>query len=193
VEEQPKKKQVMRFNDEELLLIKGVFSENEDLLKVIRKVFYQMPLNAVDLSLLQVTFKEKEGLKKVLRKVLLPTLSPDVPLQQNIDLWLLVKVKELPVSEASVHIKSIKIWIDYMNQQLKVIESGKYIKKPKISFNELTNIKNKTDWDLFANMLARNTIVNHVEQQLQQLLMLAGLKNETPEQTIERLHKDSAK
>jgi hypothetical protein len=187
------KKQTMRYSQDELLLIKGVFAENDELLKTIRKVMYQMPLNAVDLSRIEVTFKGKEGLLKVVRKLFLPELSADVPFQQNIDLWQLIKLKELIVEEAAIHLDSIQIWIDYMEQQLKVLETGKAIKKPKISFKGLTVLKDKTSWQKFAEMLARNTIVNHVEQCLQQLLILAGLKEESPEQTIERLTKDSSK
>lgn len=37
--EQPKKKQVMAYSDEELALIKSTFKGNEKLLKLLRKVF----------------------------------------------------------------------------------------------------------------------------------------------------------
>jgi hypothetical protein len=185
--------QKMRYSDKELLLIKGVFSENEDLFKSMRKIFYQMPLTAIDLGRFQVSLKSKE-LLAILRKMFLPILDSELPLQQNIDLMMTIKLNEMPVSEGAVHLKSIKIWIDYMNQQLKVIESGKYaVKSPKINFNKLTDLKDKTDWDMYTDVLARNTIINHTEQCLRQLLILAGKKDETPEQTVERLSKDSNK
>ena len=187
------RKQTMRYSQDELTLIKGVFAENDDLLKSIRKVFYQMQLSAVDLSMLSLAFKGKENIHKIMRKLFLPTLDADVPFQQNIDLWMLMKLKELPVEEASVHIDSIKTWIEYMDGQLKNIESGKYNKKTKISFKKLSDIKDKPAYEKYADMLARNTIVNHVEQCLAQLLLLAGLKEETPDQTIARLQKDSNK
>lgn len=193
MEEVKKKRQVMRYSDQELQLIKGVFAENDELLKSIRKVFYQMPLTAVDLSRLSITFNGKEGVQKVLRKTLLPTIDAEMPLQQNIDLWLTMKLKEMMVEEASVHLDSVNTWIKYIDQQLKVIESGKYSKKPTIRFKDLENIKDKPAYEKFADMLARNTIVNHVEQQLKQLEILGGLKEESPEQTIERLSKDSSK
>ena len=188
------KKQTMRFSQEDLGLIKGVFAENEELLKTIRKVFYQMPLNAVDLGRLNLTFKGKPALQKVFRKTFLPEIEAELPLQQNFDLWLTLKLKDLPTEEGAVHIKSVGLWIDYIEQQLKLIESGKYqVTKPKISFTGLSKIKDKVSWELFADMLARNTIINHTEQQLRQLELLAGSKEETPEQTIERLSKDSSK
>lgn len=187
------KKQVMRFSDEELQLIKGVFSENDDLLKSIRKVFYQIPLTAVDLSRLSVTFNGKEGLQKLLRKTFLPQLDAEMPFAQQIDLWMTIKLKDMMVEEAAVHLESIQTWINYIDQQLKIIEKGKYKSKPKITIRGLTDIKDKTSRQMFADMLARNTVVNHVETQLMQLFLLAGKKEETTEDTMLRLSKDSAK
>jgi hypothetical protein len=192
-EETPKKKQTMRYSEEELQLIKSVFAENDELLKAIRKVFYQLPLTALDLSLLSIAFAGKEEVKKILRKTYLPEITGDLPIQQNFDLWLTLHLKDMPVAEAAIHIKSVKIWIDYIEQQLKVIEKGNYGKKQKIVFNKLVDIKDKVDWDMYADMLARNTIINHTEQQLRQLQILAGLKTETTEETIERISKDSNK
>jgi len=186
----PKPKQVMRFSNKELITIKGVFAENDELLRTIRKVFYQMPLNAIDLSALEVTFKNKPELNRIMRKCFLPEIEADVPFQQQIDLWMTIRLKEMIVDEASVHLDSIQIWIDYIGQQLEVLKGGK---RPKISFKELSNIKEDIPTAKFAKMLARNTIINHVEQQLNQLLVLAGMKTETPEETVERLQKDSNK
>jgi len=138
MEEPKKKKQKMRFSEQELITIKGVFAENDDLLKTMRKVFYQMPLNAADLSILQITFKNKPELHKVMRKCFLPEIVADVPFQQQIDLWMTISLKEMMVGEAAVHLDSIQIWIDYMEQQLEVLKGGK---KQKIDFKGLTDIK----------------------------------------------------
>jgi hypothetical protein len=144
--------------------------------------------------MLSVNFNKKDALHKVFRKLFLPQIETDVPLQQNFDLWMTIKLKELEVGQASVHLKSIQLWIDYIDQQLKLIEKGKFqVKKPKISFKGLTKLDDKIDQEMFAEVLARNTIINHTEQCLQQLLLLAGRKEESPEETVERLSKDSAK
>jgi hypothetical protein len=42
-------------------------------------------------------------------------------------------------------------------------------------------------------LTARNTFINHVDQQLIQIKFLAGQTDETVEQTKERLSKDSSK
>ena len=45
----------------------------------------------------------------------------------------------------------------------------------------------------YVNLTVRNTLIIHVEQQLDQIRMLAGKKDETPEETIKRLQMDSTK
>ena len=42
-------------------------------------------------------------------------------------------------------------------------------------------------------ILARNRLILHIEQQLQQISILAQIKDETPEERVERLKKDSSK
>lgn len=44
-----------------------------------------------------------------------------------------------------------------------------------------------------VNIKARNTVIQHIEMCLSQLKILAGQKEETVEQTKERLKKDSSK
>lgn len=104
----------MRFSTEELAQIKALYSNNEEALKLLRKVF-------------------------------LPEISPNAPLGQNIDLWMTFKVEDLSAEEALINLK------------------------------------------------ARNTLISHLEACLLQLSLLAGAKDETPEQTLERLKKNSTK
>ena len=113
------KKQTMRYTNEELRLIKNTFSENDDLLKRIRKVMLQMPLDAVDLSALEL-IKKKEVLA-VLRKTFLPTLDADAPINQQLDLWMTVQIIDKTPDEASPHIQARKKLIDYLDQQLCVL------------------------------------------------------------------------
>lgn len=104
----------MRFTDSELALVKGTFAENEELLKLMRKVF-------------------------------LPELDPSAPIQQMIDLYM-----TLPT-------------------------------------------ENQTPDEIAINLKARNILIAHLEMQLGQLRTLAGMKNESVEQTQERLQKNSNK
>ena len=97
-----KKKQIMRYSDEEMQVIK-VFSENDELAKAIRKLMLQMPLSALDLSVLQVC-KSKE-LMAVVKKTFLPTLDGNAPIHQVVDLWITLKIDDKHPDYAIHHIK----------------------------------------------------------------------------------------
>lgn len=198
MENKPKTKQKMRFSDEELQLIKNTFADNDDLLKVLRKVFLQMDLTTNDMELLRVMILNKPDLLKVLRKNFLPELEQDVPIGQQIDLWLTIGLKDMIPEIAVMHLKSIQIWKDYLEQQFEALDKEEFfLFNKKITLRELSGIKIKDDYkydtDIYIDMLARNTIINSVEQGLMQLLILAGKKDETVEELKNRLAKDSAK
>jgi hypothetical protein len=188
---QPKKRQTMRLSDSELELIRGTFKDNDDIIKTLRKVFLQMPLSAVDLSMLSIV-KGKE-LHKVLRKLFLPELEWDIPINQQIDLFLTVQLRDMIPEIGAIHIKSVKRWIDYTEQQLNVLKNGNFQDKQKIQLKDFEDL-DTTDLEIYMNMLARNTIISQTEAQLNQLWILSNQKpDEKPEETIKRLLADSSK
>jgi hypothetical protein len=185
-----KKRQTMRLSDEERDLIRGQFSE-DSILMALRKVFYQMPLSAVDLSLLSL-IKGKE-MFKLIRKMFLPTIDADVPILQQVDFYMTVGLKEMLPEVGAIHIQAIKRLVDYIDQQLKVLETGKFQDKQKIQFTEFEDLE-KLPNDIYKDMLARNTIINQVEGQLNQLYVFSNaVKDETPEETVKRLTTNSNK
>lgn len=190
--QEQKREQTMRYSNQELQIIKNTFAENDDLLKTIRKVMLQMPLNAVDLSRLEL-IKKKEVLA-ILRKTFLPTLDADAPINQQLDLWMTVQIVDKTSDEAYPHLKAREMVIDYIDQQLYMLEEGCKVPygKEKIKFSKLVNLE-RVDTKVYIDMITRNTIVNHIEMQLMMLKILGGLKDETLEETQERLKKDSAK
>lgn len=183
-----KKEQKMRYNDEELSTIKDLFAENDDLLRVLRKVFLQMPLNAIDLALAEVFKTPKTS--AVLRKAFLPALDPEAPINQITDLWFNVDIASRTPEEAMWHLKARRYVINYLNQQLESL-GGK--SKQEIRFEDLVSGEGKDVVDIYSRVIARNDIIKQVEGTLNVFKILAGFKNETLEQTQERLRKDSSK
>ncbi len=104
----------------------------------------QMRITPQEMSILQGTFKDNEALLRLMRKLFLPELDPTVPLGQNMDLWMTLKVEDLPPEQAIINIK------------------------------------------------ARNSLIQHLDQVLQMIKVLAE-RDETPEDAIMRLKKDSSK
>lgn len=105
----------------------------------------EMRISDTEMNLLKNTFGGNDELVKLLRKIFLPELSADAPIGQNLDLWMTVKIEDLTPEQALINLK------------------------------------------------ARNTVIQHLEMCLQQIKVLAGLKDESVEQTKERLKKDSSK
>ena len=104
-----------------------------------------MRISDEELSLLKATFSENDKLLKLLRKLFLPEITADAPIGQNIDLWMTI------------------------------------------------NLENKTPEQAIIDLKARNSLIGHIESQLVQIKMLAGMKDETVEETKARLKQDSSK
>lgn len=105
----------------------------------------QMRISADEVSIIRNTFGGNEELLKLMRKIFLPELDSNAPLGQNIDLWMTVKIDELTNEQAIVNLK------------------------------------------------ARNTVISHIEMQLQVLSHLANTESPSPEEQLMRLKKDSTK
>lgn len=175
--------QKMRISDEELSVIKNTFAENDELLQVIRKAMLELaPVGDEKASL-----KLGPEVHGVLRKMLLPEIDGTTPLGQTIDLWMTVQISDKPPDMAHLLLKSRQMLIDRIEAGLKNLGDWKVSSR----YTEFT-LTDDPDHD-YAVLIARNTYLNHVEQQLIQLRILAGQKDETVEQTKARLAMDSAK
>lgn len=180
----------MRFDDGELIAIKNVFADNEELAKVVRRVFLQSEMSVEDYTIITKTFKTDE-LKALITKFFKPEIIGDEHFHQIVDLWLTIDTKEKPPEQVIPTIKARGILIKYITQQIERLFN--LTSTETISLKELINFEGKDDYDMFINLLARNTIVQHVEQMLSQIVLLAGQKSETVEQTKARLQKNSTK
>lgn len=184
---QPRK---IRYTDHELSVIKNTFSDNDDVIRVIRKLFLQKSWDIIDKNTLIALRKNRE-LLGIIRKTFLPELDANAPLHQMIDLWMTVDLKEKPVELCELNILSREKLIKYIEQQLSYLESETPEKIKFDSFIKMgvkANIKNT-----ITNIMMRNTLIAHVEQMIQQFILLAGTKEESVEDTKERLYRDSTK
>lgn len=180
-------KQKLRYNDIELSVIKGTFAENDDLLFAIRKFFIQQKL---DISEQAMILNLSEETKAVLRKTFLPEIDGNAPMFQMVDWFTSVETKDRDIEKANIEMEVRRLVVDYFGQQLGRI-GGK--EKEEIEFKNLNFSKEKDSRQNFIELSARNMILNQIDFQLQQLLTLAGMKNETIEQTKKKLEKDSSR
>lgn len=78
----------------------------------------QMRITDAELSLINNTFAGNDPLLKLLRKIFLPELDPKAPLGQNIDLWMTLKIDDMPMEQALVNLKARNTVISHIDQQL---------------------------------------------------------------------------
>lgn len=177
------KEQQMRISDEEISVLKTTFAENDALLKSVRKAMLGLPMKTDEAKYLAELFKSEE-LKRVVRKMFLPEIDGDAPLGQILDLWMTVSIVDKMPDIALMQLESRELLIQQLEAGLQNLEKGE-----EINLTSFTVMKDEeTD---YINIITRNTLINHVDQQLIQIKILAGRKEESVEDTKKRLQKDS--
>lgn len=191
MENKPKKPQTMRYSDDELRMIKLNFAENESLLLLMRKAMFQFPMTVEERELLANQFSSEE-INKLMRKTFLPEIQENIPIGQSIDLWMTVEMRDKDPQRVMVDLLVRKRLIERLETGLECLKGVVPVDfDPIVKYSP--NIVMSESFDEYVKVNSRNTYISHIEQQLIQLKLLAGLKDETIEESKERLKKDSAK
>lgn len=82
----------------------------------------QMRITPTELGILKSTFKGNEELVRLMRKIFLPELDPYVPINQNLDLWMTVKVDDMTLEQALINLKARNSLIAHLDQCLNTIK-----------------------------------------------------------------------
>lgn len=173
--------QKMRYTEKELGIIKSLFAENDEAIFALRKKMLGVELSEVETNLTNYN----EDSMELLSKTFNPQIDPEAPVHQVIDLWMTVDVKDKTPEQAGINLQARELVLDYITKRL----AGKKTFK----LDSLIYSSKNDDRQNLVNMTARNTILGHIEQQLQQLQFLAGQKDETVEDLMKRLEQDSSK
>lgn len=179
----------MRYSDAELSLIKNTFAEQEELLVLLRKFLLQGNLTASELSYLK-SYTDSPAVIKVLKKAICPVMDKQAPAFQTVDLFSNIAVDTIPTEHANLIIKSRQLAVQYLNERFDEL-AGEKVEDP-IMFDELiTGVEEAAVAHL--NLVTRNFILSHVDSQLfNSVLVMAGTKDEDPEEQKRRLTQDSA-
>lgn len=176
-----------RLSEGDMRLIKTTFKDNDDCLKAIRKVFLQMNLSDTDLRLL-APITTSEEMQRILRVFLLPELDGDVGLGLNMDLWMTVAISEKQSPDVFLELSARNKLLDYLEDGFKRLKEPNQQGTTKITAFNPIKVPAGVD-----DVIARNTLITHIEQKLVMLKMWAAQKEETPEEEKERIAKDSTK
>lgn len=188
--EQQNKQPLMRYNEQELALIKSIFDENLDILFALRKVFLHADLSDADENILKLITENKQAVK-LIEKTYLPRIELDCPFGQTIDLWLAIEVVDNDPEATTLSLKVREKLISYIDTGLKRLTS--FDKKPKLNILNFSPNFDVSDEERYIELQARNALIKHTEVQLQQLIALSKMKRETLAELEARMKKDSTK
>lgn len=188
-----KKQNIRRVSDEMINAFKSVFAENFELVIAIRKSLLQLTLTDFDKSLIANNLHSNDNLYRIVSDVFNPQLRGDEPLNQVVDLWATIDTKNENSEFVGLQISSRATVIKYIQEQLDVLFNKSSEQTIVLSSLLPTENKDSSIEDVHAKLYARNEILKHIETQLTQLYLLAGMKGETIEQTQKRLMSNSTK
>jgi len=179
----------LNINEQEIELIKKTFCENEYLLKVIRALFLNLGVTDEEKAMIKATFSDKE-LLALMHKKFYPQLDREANIGSTMDVWMGVEQMVFGKSVGEIYQA-----INYKDEALKMTKKALALlenpdgEKIDVTFDPSLSVKD----DYQIKLLARNQFIKHVESQLVFLMVIAGKKDETTEQTKTRLTRNSTK
>src|SRR6056297_325870 len=111
-------KQTSRYTNEQLQIIKNTFADRHEALFALRKYMLCLDLDFEEQKIIDSFNKE---VWDVLRIGFLPEINGEMPLKQEVDLWMLANISEMTVEQAHPHIMAR----EFMEKYLKGVLSGK--------------------------------------------------------------------
>lgn len=156
----------------------SVFLNADDLILTLRNLFFGFELSEGEWAMIERIKSPK--VLAVLRKFFYWTLQKDIPVGQNMDLWMTNDILGA-TAETFEQVWDVKeILLEMIDKSLARIESrGKGV--------DLTPKKD------FTFMTARNGYIGHTSNVFRDIVMNAHRKKETMAEVMERLKKDSVR
>lgn len=187
--------QLMRYNPRELSTIANTFNrENMELIMSIRKFFLQGDLREEDVRLLTDFAKNKDA-TNVMYKTILPDSDPEAPFGQIVDLWASVQTRERGPEQVMLDLKERYKTIKYLQERFERLGQMPQddIQRGDILLKSLVYDGKKSPETAYIDIQCRNTIINHIEMQIQQLITLAERTPKSEKDIEEKYFADSSK
>jgi hypothetical protein len=182
------KEQKLMYSGKEISIIKAHFSENEELLIAIRKLFFGIDITGQEKESIKSTFSNPETVE-VFRKKVYGLNNYDTPVGQLSDFWLGAETQVFGASRDTIYqaVESKKLVLDMFTKAFNLLAN------PDGEKVEIATFMSLSADPLQVGLIARNLYMKAIETSLLTLKSIAGQKTETLEQTVKRLQKDSAK
>lgn len=174
-----------------------VFKDNEKLLKLLRKVFFQMEFTSDEQVLLGKVLQGNQVLYDAMSKIFKPEISVDAPIGNMPSRWIDKKYSDLLASEAKILVLARQDSIKFVENGLKRIEnlkeggSGAPIEQV-IDIYLSRDYSNEKDADVKRAICAwQDSFLLLESMGILQIQLLSNMRDETPEEREKRLKKDS--
>lgn len=173
------KEQTMRVSKDEVALVKQFLESREDATIVLRNHFLQLEVTADEQEYLNSL---SPALRDVLKKMMMPSLTRDVPLDQEASMYSrLTTISQVTPDVGLIHIQANDILTSYLKQEFKNLEEGNIERT--IILDDLPNELGVTQNEQrVINMMAYNLIIPIVEGRIKSLIQLIAPPELTEEQ-----------
>lgn len=178
----------MLTNDMEIETLKKAFAENDELLISMRALLLGFPIKKSEADVIEATFKDK-NVREAFRKKLYPIISPTSLIGQGGDYWYGTDTEIIGRDPETIGqiVNSKRSVLLMLEAAMNLLVNPSSSKKISLEFAP-------TGDDPFQiELLARNKYISAVGTALSMIKAVAGLKNESVEQTKKRLMSDSSK
>lgn len=182
------KKQLPSANEQDISLLQSLFANNERLLKLIRTALFGLPLSVSEKETLRGLFANKE-LVRIFKRRFMPSFDDvDVPIGQTLDLWAGVEIRGISKDAIYQAVHARQKLIDMTARGIeRLIDPS--TEPVDLKYNPVINFSD----DLHITLIARNSYLSNVENQLGLIKLIAEQKVETVDETKKRLAKNSSK
>lgn len=177
-----------RVKTKDQLVIEEHFKDNEALLKVMRRLFFGMPLLEDEKANIKKVFKDKT-LFDLMRRRFLPHFTDDMPIGNAVDVWL--GAEEMVFGK---HPTEMMQAVQYKHQGIEMVKKAlALLQDPDGEKVQLEYLPMMYPGDeLYINLLARNMFIKSVDKQLTLLFVVANHENMTKEELQKRMRMDSS-
>lgn len=178
----------LMYSNKDIDLIKSTFAENDELLVMVRKLFFGGKLTAEEKKTVTNTFSNPDVVE-VLRRKVYGVNNFETPIGQLSDFWLGVESQIFGATRDTVYqaIMSKELVLSMFTKAFGLLTNPD---GERVSIAVVNDIQADP---LGVNLIARNLYMKSIESALHAVKVIAGVKTETAEEAVKRLQSDSSK
>lgn len=179
----------LMYSENDIKIIKGLFADNDYLLKLLRRLFFGDELTEQEKKIITDTFKDEASIE-VLRRKVYSTKNYDTQIGHVSDFWMGAESQIFGASRDTIAqaVESKSIVEEMFKKAFNLLKDPNG-QKVNLEYNPISLMSDP----LQTGLIARNLYMKAIETALFTVKTIAGQKDETPEQALKRLNQDSTK